>query len=152
MSSIMADELAGLLAIARGNERPALKTLGGAAAREASRPKPIARPYPVKPAGELYAEALFALGNSAAAVAEYRRVLQRTPRRPLALLGLARAAQAANDPTQASQAAIGVPAHLARGRCQSPRARRGTPAGRTPIILSRRQITISHESAKTREA
>jgi tetratricopeptide (TPR) repeat protein len=105
VSSIMADELAGLLAIARGQREAGLKTLGGAAASEASRPKPIARPYPVKPAGELYAEALYALGSPAAAVAEYRRVLQRTPRRPLALLGLARAAQAANDPTQASQAA-----------------------------------------------
>jgi tetratricopeptide (TPR) repeat protein len=105
VSSIMADELAGLLAVARGQREAGLKILDDAAAREAARPNPIARPYPVKPAGELYAEALFALGNPAASVAEYRRVLQRTPRRPLALLGLARAAQAANDPKQASRAA-----------------------------------------------
>lgn len=103
--SISADELTGLLTLARGNKDAGLAALARAAQREAARPKPIARPYPAKPAGELYAEALFALGNPAASVAAYRRVLERTPRRPLALLGLARAAKAAGDGAQASRAA-----------------------------------------------
>ncbi len=105
VSSIMSEQLSALLSIARGNRDAGLATLAKTAAREAARPAPIARPYPAKPAGELYAEALFALGNAPAAVAEYRRVLDRTPRRPLALLGLARSARAANDPAQASSAA-----------------------------------------------
>jgi predicted Zn-dependent protease len=105
VTSIMSEQLSGLLAIARGNRDGGLAALSRAAGREAMRPRPIARPYPIKPAGELYAEALFALGQPAAAVAQYRRVLVRTPHRPLALLGLARAAKAANDPSQASRAA-----------------------------------------------
>jgi uncharacterized membrane protein len=54
---------------------------------------------------ELYAEALLGLGNPPAAVAEYRRVLLRTPHRPAALLGLARAARAAGDGAQSASAA-----------------------------------------------
>ena len=58
-------------------------------------PKPIARPYPIKPAEELYAEALLAEGNAAAAVAQFQAALARTPRRAAALIGLARAQEEA---------------------------------------------------------
>ncbi|HEX7942772.1 MAG TPA: hypothetical protein VF488_13255 [Gemmatimonadaceae bacterium] len=105
LSSIMAGELSALLAIARGRRDEGLALLSAAAAREASRPKPIARPYPPKPAGELYAEALLGLGQPAAAVVQYRRVLERTPRRPLAVLGLARASAAAGQRVDARRAA-----------------------------------------------
>jgi tetratricopeptide (TPR) repeat protein len=105
LASIMADELTALLSIARRRPDEGLATLARASAREAARPKPIARPYPPKPAGELYAEALAGLGQPAAALVEYRKVLQRLPRRPLALLGLARAAAATGDQAEARRAA-----------------------------------------------
>ena len=105
VASIMADEVTALLAIARGRQSDGLGLLARAAAREAARPKPIARPYPPKPAGELYAEALAGLGQPSAAVAEYGKVLQRLPRRPVALLGLARAAAAAGNPVESKRAA-----------------------------------------------
>ncbi|MEQ1911511.1 MAG: hypothetical protein ABMA15_22030 [Vicinamibacterales bacterium] len=105
VASIMADEVSAILAIARGRESDGLAMLARTAGREAARPKPIARPYPAKPAGELYAEALAGLGQPSAAVAEYGRVLQRLPRRPAALLGLARAAAAAGNPVASKRAA-----------------------------------------------
>ena len=105
VAAIMHEELTGLLAIARGSRESGLAALASASRREAARPRPIARPYPAKPAGELYAEALFGLGNPQAAIAQYRRVLQRTPRRPAALLGLARAARAAGDRVESVRAA-----------------------------------------------
>jgi tetratricopeptide (TPR) repeat protein len=105
VASIMADEVTALLSIARGRQNEGLATLARAAAREAARPKPIARPYPAKPAGELYAEALLGLGQPAAAVAEYRKVLLRLPHRPVALLGLARASAGAGDAAGARKAA-----------------------------------------------
>jgi len=105
VATIMAEEIAGLLAIAAGRQSDGLSTLAAAASKEATRPRPIARPYPPKPAGELYAEALLGLGNPSAAVAEYRKVLQRLPRRPAAVLGLAKAAAAAGDTTEATRAA-----------------------------------------------
>ncbi len=105
VTSIMAEEVSALLAIARGRQADGLATLARATAREAARPKPIARPYPPKPAGELYAEALAGLGQPAAAIAEYRKVLQRLPRRPVALLGMARAAAAAGNRVEARRAA-----------------------------------------------
>ena len=105
LASIMGDEVTALLAIARGRQGDGLAILARAAAREAARPKPVARPYPPKPAGELYADALAGLGQPAAAVAEYRKVLARLPRRPVALLGLARAAAAAGDTALARRSA-----------------------------------------------
>jgi len=105
VASIMADELTGLSILSKGQRDAGLKTLANAAAREYARPKPIARPYPPKPAGELYAEALFTTGQASRSVAEYRRVLARTPNRPLSVLGLARAARAAGDGVAAVSAA-----------------------------------------------
>src|SRR6476659_8891917 len=105
VASIVSDEIAGTLSIAAGKQSEGLATLARAASREATRPRPIARPYPPKPAGELYAEALLGLGNPSAAVAEYRKVLERLPRRPAAVLGLAKAAAAAGDRTEATRAA-----------------------------------------------
>jgi predicted Zn-dependent protease len=101
----MADEVSALLSIARDRPDEGLATLARASAREAARPKPIARPYPPKPAGELYAEALAGLGRPGAAVTEYRKALQRLPRRPVSLLGLARAAAMAGDTAEARRAA-----------------------------------------------
>ena len=105
VTGIMIDEVSATLAIAQGRQGEALSTLSRAAAREYARPKPIARPYPAKPAGELYAEALAGLGQPQQAVTEFRKVLQRLPRRPMALLGLARAAKASGNAAEAQRAA-----------------------------------------------
>ncbi|MFN7982765.1 MAG: hypothetical protein U0Q11_12970 [Vicinamibacterales bacterium] len=105
VTGIMIDEVSATLAIAQGRQGEALSTLSRAAAREYARPKPIARPYPAKPAGELYAEALSGLGQPQQAVTEFRKVLQRLPRRPMALLGLARASKAAGNNAEAQRAA-----------------------------------------------
>src|SRR5262245_7537302 len=53
ISAIMAAELDGLLRLARKDRAGGLAALRRATALEARRPRPIARPYPVKPAGEL---------------------------------------------------------------------------------------------------
>jgi predicted Zn-dependent protease len=105
VASIVSDEIAGTLSIAAGKQSEGLATLARAASREAARPKPIARPYPPKPAGELYAEALLGLGQPSLAMTEFRKVLQRLPRRPATILGLARAASAAGNRAEAQRAA-----------------------------------------------
>ena len=105
VASIVADEIAGTLSIAAGKQSEGLATLARAASREAARPKPIARPYPPKPAEELYAEALLGLGQPSLAMTEFRKVLQRLPRRPATILGLARAASAAGNRAEAQRAA-----------------------------------------------
>jgi tetratricopeptide (TPR) repeat protein len=97
LAQVMTAEVAGLLQLARGQKAEALRSLQIGAAMEAQRPRPIARPYPIKPAAELYAEALLAAGDARGAVAQFQTALVRTPRRAQALIGLARAAQAAGQ-------------------------------------------------------
>jgi tetratricopeptide (TPR) repeat protein len=93
LAVVMGAQLDGLMRLARGDPAGGLAALARATALEAKRPRPIARPYPVKPAGELYAEALLGTGDAAGAMTEFQKALARTPRRPASLLGLARAAQ-----------------------------------------------------------
>ena len=102
---IMRDELDGLMRDARGDTPGAVTALARAAAQEAKRPKPIARPYPVKPAAELYGEALLRSGNAGAAIAQFQLSLARTPRRAASLLGLARSLNAAGRRADAANAA-----------------------------------------------
>lgn len=105
VAGIMADELNGLVELSKGAPESGLASLARAAEREAKRPLPIARPYPVKPAAELYAEVLLTAGRPKEAVAQFQRALKRTPRRAQAVLGLARAAQAAGDAAEQRRAA-----------------------------------------------
>jgi len=105
VSDIMADEIMGLVDIALGDRPAGLAALARAADAEAKHPRPIARPYPIKPAAELYGEALLAAGEPAKAVEQFRRALARTPRRAAGLLGLVRAAQKAGMTTEAARAA-----------------------------------------------
>src|SRR6185295_12159918 len=109
IAAIMAAELDGLLKIARKDRAGGLAALERAAALETKRPRPIARPYPIKPAGELYAEALLDGGDAAAAVAAFQAALTRTPRRAASLLRRSRE---------------GVPRHVASCRRKPPGARR----------------------------
>jgi tetratricopeptide (TPR) repeat protein len=105
IAQIMAAQLEGMTKLGRGDRTGALAALGLAAQLEARRPKPIARPYPVKPAGELYAEILLGTGDAAGAIAQFNAALARTPRRAAALLGLARAASAAGQAKLAADTA-----------------------------------------------
>jgi tetratricopeptide (TPR) repeat protein len=127
IAAIMGAELDGLLRLARSDRAGGLAALQRAASLEAKRPRPIARPYPIKPAGELYAEALLDAGDAAAAVAELRKALARTPRRAASLLGLARASEKAGRRADAAKAAKEFLAawHLAdAGRPELAEARR----------------------------
>ena len=105
IAGIMAGELDGSLRTARGDRAGGLAALARAAAAESARPRPIARPYPIKPAAELYGEALLAGGDAAGAIKQFRASLARTPRRAASLLGLARGAAKAGMKADAAKAA-----------------------------------------------
>jgi tetratricopeptide (TPR) repeat protein len=105
VAAIMSDQLQGVILFARGNRDEALRTLARAAEAEARRPRPIARPYPIKPAAELYGEFLIAAGDGRAAMAQFQAALQRTPRRAASLLGLAAAAALTGSLTESASAA-----------------------------------------------
>jgi tetratricopeptide (TPR) repeat protein len=105
LAVIMLAEVDGMLQLAKGRTAAARAALARAAQLEAAAPKPVARPYPIKPAGELYAEALLTMGEATAAVAQFQAALQRTPRRAAALIGLARAANAAGMASERARAA-----------------------------------------------
>jgi tetratricopeptide (TPR) repeat protein len=94
VAAIMAAELEGLIKLGHNDRAGALAALARGAQLDAKRPKPVARPYPIKPAGELYAEILLGTGDAIAAVTQFKASLARTPGRAAALLGLARAASA----------------------------------------------------------
>ncbi len=96
-AAIMAAELEALLAFAEARHKEAFATIERAYALQSRMPKPIGRPYPVKPADELYGELLLQAGRPGDAVAWFERALQRTPNRSRAVLGLARAAAKAGD-------------------------------------------------------
>ena len=105
IAETMYREIGGLYQIMRGEKADGLAALESAAGIEGEGPRPIARPYPIKPAGELYAEALLANGDAAGAVREFQRALKRTPRRAQSMIGLAKAAAAAKQPVLASRTA-----------------------------------------------
>lgn len=88
---IMYKEVAGLVAIAKGQTETGLTLLKeGVAVADSMRP-PIGAPNPLKPVHELYGEALLDANKLPDAIALFDASLLRTPLRPLSLLGLARA-------------------------------------------------------------
>ena len=105
LADIMRLELTGVVAAGAGDRAGALTALERAARLEAGRPRPNARPYPIKPAVELYAEALLDSGDPRAAMREFRASLARTPRRAASLVGLAAAANAAGMRPEAIETA-----------------------------------------------
>jgi len=105
LAGIMQLELLGAAKAAAGERRAALEAFERAALLERQRPQPRARPYPIKPAVELYGEALLDAGNARAAAAQFQASLARTPRRAASLIGLARAADAANMGEETRRAA-----------------------------------------------
>jgi tetratricopeptide (TPR) repeat protein len=105
LTQIMSAEIAGVLQVARGQKGEGLATLAKGARMEALRPKPIARPFPIKPATELYAESLLSAGDAAGAIVQFQASLSRTPRRARSLFGLARAFEAAGQHANAAKTA-----------------------------------------------
>jgi tetratricopeptide (TPR) repeat protein len=105
VAEIMAIAVDGSARLARHDRAGGLAALARAATLDAARPRPVARPYPIKPAGELYAEALLAEGDPRAAIKAFQAALARTPNRAAALLGLMRSARAAGLSEQAASAA-----------------------------------------------
>lgn len=98
---IMAKEVAGMLAIARGETDAGLALLAeGVAIAESMRP-PNGAPNPLKPAHELYGEALLAAGKLEDAKQAFETSLLRTPNRPLSLRGLARTHDALGEHEEA---------------------------------------------------
>jgi tetratricopeptide (TPR) repeat protein len=99
IATIIADELQALLLFRSGNTDDAIRLLGVAAARENSRPLEYGPPTIPKPCSELLGEMLLILDRPDEAMPHFQQVLQRNTGRTLSLLGLARAQEAAGDPT-----------------------------------------------------
>ena len=94
---IMANEVGGLLAIARGQTDAGIALLAeGVAIAESMRP-PNGAPNPLKPVHELHGEALLAAGRAEEAQEAFETSLLRTPNRPLSLRGLARSQAARGE-------------------------------------------------------
>ena len=94
---IMQRSVAGMIAIAEGKTDKGLAMLAeGVEIAESMRP-PNGAPNPLKPVHELYGEALLEANRPEQAVELFAASLDRTPNRPLSLLGLARSYAALGD-------------------------------------------------------
>jgi tetratricopeptide (TPR) repeat protein len=105
IAQILSVELDAMMRESRRDRAGALAAAARAVALEAKRPRPIARPYPIKPAAELCAELTLANGDAAGAVRLFQASLARTPRRAASLIGLARAAAKAGMRAESVKAA-----------------------------------------------
>ena len=101
--TLQAKEAQAFAAEAAGNADNAVMRLKEAVAIEDSIDDLSQPPYPVIPATELSGSLLLDLNRPAEAVPYFRKTLQRTPNRPNAIFGLARAAQALGDNTTARE-------------------------------------------------
>jgi tetratricopeptide (TPR) repeat protein len=95
--TVQAKEAEGFAAEAAGDADNAVRKLKEAVAIEDSIDDVSQPPYPVIPATELSGNLLLDLNRPAEAAPYFRKTLQRTPNRPKAVFGLARAAQALGD-------------------------------------------------------
>jgi len=99
--ALMEREVAALIALVAGRGDEAVGILHAAAQSEVRLPPPLGLPEPIKPAPELLGEVLVELGRPAEAVTFFEQALRRNPNRSLSVLGLARAAAAAQQPDAA---------------------------------------------------
>jgi len=102
--AVLARELEAKLLLAKGETERALTLAREAASAEDSLNFEFGPPVVVKPAHELLGEMLLEARRSADARKEFEVALSKTPRRALALLGLARSAAQSGDASAARQA------------------------------------------------
>jgi len=95
--SIQAEVVRGLALRAEGASARALEVLEKAAAREDATEKHVVTPGPIVPAREVLAYVKLELGDAQAALADFRSVLEREPKRYRAEAGAARAAELAGS-------------------------------------------------------
>jgi tetratricopeptide (TPR) repeat protein len=101
--SLQVREAEAFAADARGDADDAVIKLKEAAAMEDTIDDLSQPPYPVIPANELLGSLLLELNRSAEAVTYFQKALKRTPNRPKAIFGLARATQALGDDQTAAK-------------------------------------------------
>jgi tetratricopeptide (TPR) repeat protein len=94
---IQAAEAQALAAQAAGDTAGALAKMEEATALEDSISTLSQPPYPILPAHELYGMMLLKLRRPADALRHFKETLRRTPGRPKAVYGIARAAEALGD-------------------------------------------------------
>jgi tetratricopeptide (TPR) repeat protein len=95
--TLQAKEAQAVAAQAAGDVQDATAKMDEAIAIEDSITSLSQPPYPILPANELYGTMLLELGRPAEALKHFTETLKRTPGRPKALYGIARAAQAMGD-------------------------------------------------------
>jgi tetratricopeptide (TPR) repeat protein len=101
--TLQAKQAQGLAAHAAGDALRALEMMNAAVAVEDSIEALSQPPYPIIPAHELYGTLLMEMNRPAEASKQFAETLKRTPGRPMAIYGLARAAEALGD-SQTAQA------------------------------------------------
>ena len=95
--TMQARQAAGLAAHAAGDQAGAVRELEAAVAIEDAIDSLSQPPYPIIPAHELYGSVLMEMGRPADARRHFEETLRRTPGRPKAMAGIARAAEAMGD-------------------------------------------------------
>jgi tetratricopeptide (TPR) repeat protein len=101
---VMAQQLEAMILFSEGRREEALVLARQAAVVEASLPFEFGPPIPVKPVNEQVGEMLMDLRRPKEAMEAFELSLKRNPKRALSLLGLARAATLAKDPSTAQRA------------------------------------------------
>jgi len=102
-TNVMRQELAALIALARGNKDEAVELLRKATTVEETMRPPNGAADPVKPSHELLGEVFLETGNPSEAAKAFDASLLRMPNRARSLLGSARAHAAAGDRATASE-------------------------------------------------
>ncbi len=95
--TLQAREARGLAAHAAGDESRVVDLMNAAVAIEDSIEALSQPPYPIVPAHELYGTILMEMNRPAEAAKQFMETLKRTPGRPMAIHGLARAAELLGD-------------------------------------------------------
>jgi tetratricopeptide (TPR) repeat protein len=95
--TMQAREAAAAAAHAAGDAAGAVREMDAAVAIEDSIDSLSQPPYPIIPAHELYGSMLMEMGKPAEARRHFEETLRRTPGRPRAIVGVARAAEAMGD-------------------------------------------------------
>ena len=95
--TLQAKEARGLAAHAAGDQSGVVELMNAAIAIEDGIDALSQPPYPIIPAHELYGTILMEMNRPAEALKQFMEALKRTPGRPMAIYGLARAAEALGD-------------------------------------------------------